>query len=115
MSKCIRTKWGEVWEVESETETHFYVDDIFDYEIEKKDIIKQANTIEELCDGFFLKIYGNDFSRDAIGSRDTFKQFKEAYSFYKNHEKCDGFGFIETDKGLIYVAKLNDKGELELI
>ena len=35
---------------------------------------------------------------------------------YQNRDKAkDVFGAIWTDKGLIFVAKMNDKGELELI
>ena len=33
----------------------------------------------------------------------------------KHLEKFEIYGAIWTDKGLIYVAKMNDKGELELL
>ena len=73
---------------------------------------KQADTIEELCDEFVV-IYNES------------KKFKKPFtSFYsdtigvlKEHDlsECEIYGAIWTDKGLIYVAKMNDKGELELL
>ena len=73
---------------------------------------KKADTIEELCDEFVV-IYNES------------KKFKKPFtSFYsdiigvlKEHDlsECKIYGAIWTDKGLIYVAKMNDKGELELL
>ena len=73
-----------------------------------KKVIKQADTIEELCDGFIFKdTYANDLhlldKKDGISILGA--------SLFKDTLR----GFIETDKGLIYVAKMNEKGELELI
>ena len=69
-----------------------------------KDIIKQADTIEELCDRFIVVEHGLDdpFSVD----------FETTKTFIS---KAKVYGAIWTDKGLIYVAKMNDKGELELL
>lgn len=78
----------------------------------KEHIIKQADTIEELCDEFvvvsvsFLKPY--KITRKWV---ETLKQAQK----YKPSDKCIVYGAIWTDKGLIYVAKMNDKGELELL
>ena len=77
--------------------------------IYENQIIAQADTIEELCDEFVLVnktkeiidhrlVYDIDFSKD---------------KFVLN--KYEVFGAIWTDKGLIYVAKMNEKGELVLI
>lgn len=74
-----------------------------DMEVSNEYIIKEADTIEELCD-------------EIIGVDKTCYQFLRAFPY-----KCAGFwsggvyGAIWTDKGLIYVAKMNDEGELELI
>ena len=64
-------------------------------------IVKQADTIEKLCDEFvFEETYPSGLKRHiitedvAVGTQ---------------------FGAIWTDKGLIYVAKMNDNGELELL
>jgi len=68
--------------------------------------IREADTIEELCDEF-------------VGVDKTCEnghQLLRAIPY-----KCANFwnggvyGAIWTDKGLIYVAKINEKGELELI
>lgn len=77
--------------------------------IEEKDILKQADTIKELCDEFVVK--------------DSFDKY--CLEIDANYEalKCNGwfngdyliYGAIWTDKGLIYVAKMNENGELELI
>ena len=70
--------------------------------------IKQADTIEELCDEFVC-IGNGDF--DLSGDKDIYgdltEQMVDRYKII--------YGAIWTDKGLIYVAKMNDKGELELI
>ena len=68
----------------------------------KKDYIeKQADTIEELCDEF-IGIVGN-MHRQLTGTN---------IRSWNDHTV---YGAIWTDKGLIYVAKMNDKGELELL
>ena len=76
-----------------------------------KDIIAQADTIEELIEGIV-----------AIRKSDNFKllytntYIEEAIKYYKGKLKdFNVFGAIWTDKGLIYVAKINNKGELELL
>ena len=64
-------------------------------------IIKQADTIEELCDEFvFEETYPSGLKRHII-----------------TEDVCVGtqFGAIWTDKGLIYVAKMNEEGVLCLI
>ena len=69
---------------------------------------QRADTIEELCDEFVVvtslekrhilsKVGENNTKRFALQLGD------------------DVFGAIWTDKGLIYVAKMNEKGELELL
>ena len=65
------------------------------------EVISQSESIEELCDEFvFEETYPSGLKRHiitedvAVGTQ---------------------FGAIWTDKGLIYVAKMNDNGELELL
>ena len=74
----------------------------------KEEILKQADTIEELCDEF-IGIYKDEEEIDD----------KEISYFLENLSRENYFkeiyGAIWTDKGLIYVAKMNDKGELELL
>ena len=72
---------------------------------------KQADTIEELCDEFVIKPgFSEPFLHD--DNKQSFKQVKQraielgCFKIY---------GAIWTDKGLIYVAKINEKGELRLL
>jgi len=81
-------------------------------EIEPDDlgkVIKQADTIEELCDWFFLEganCYPINYKKFS-----TAKRAKERMQIEQNL-----YGVIHVKgKGLIYVAKMNDKGVLELI
>ena len=71
-----------------------------------KDILKYSETLEELCDEFvYCK---NDFY-------EMYRQLD--YTHYdKEYIKNGGTikGAIWTDKGLIYVAKMNENGELKL-
>lgn len=83
-------------------------------------ILKQANTIEELCDEFV--IIRRDDNTFALA-----KYYPDDKTFYvKTADEevslsgCLMYGYeiygaIWTDKGLIYVAKMNEKGELELL
>jgi len=101
---------------------------------------KQANTIEELCDGFIGIPDKEWFEKNRVASKCICyfqKPFELEYGIWekdfanlklknqngweytaiewlnKHHHFI--FGYIEMDKGLIYVAKMNDKGELELL
>ena len=65
------------------------------------EIIKQADTIKELCDEFVMISDGKhklDIGCHSYGDK-----------------KIQIYGAIWTNKGLIYVAKMNEKGELELL
>ena len=79
-------------------------DKIFE-KVEDKDI---ADTIEELCE-CFVGIYKDE---EEINDKEI-AYFLENLS-RENYFK-EIYGAIWTDKGLIYVAKMNDKGELELL
>ena len=75
--------------------------------IQKNDIIKQADTIEELCD---WKVYRpNGKIKYLVDELASLGQCF-AITDYKNW-----YGALDTDKGLIYVAKMNEKGKLELL
>lgn len=73
--------------------------------------IKQAGTIEELCDEFVWVSIDDEYcNRKAnLYGLKTSKMQVNCPQI-----KCI-YGAIWTDKGLIYVAKMNDKGELELL
>ena len=64
---------------------------------------KQANTIEELCDEFVCA-YLDGFCQIV--------SFPSEIDVMLGHSV---YGAIWTNKGLIYVTKMNNKGELELL
>lgn len=69
-------------------------------------VISQADAIEELCDEFVLFRDGKPYAI-LRNEDDNATKLKETWKDYR--------GAIWTDKGLIYVAKMNDKGEWELL
>lgn len=144
MKKYIRTQDGRIVDVgafiENEKTSKYYKDHIF-HEIENRDdecflhwtatgtednpdggqrsvrcdfeayvtspFVEQADTIEELCDEFV--IYETKFgprSRYICPHIDIVEEYRKEYTI---------FGANWTDKGLIYVAKMNEKGEFELL
>lgn len=70
------------------------------------DDCKQADNLAELCDEF-VYCYRNDMP--ILVNEEQIKQIILVGRIQ------DVRGAIWTDKGLIYVAKMNEKGELELI
>lgn len=76
--------------------------------------IKQAKTIEELCDEF---VYEYNDELPLIRYRETGKPtLSVLYENMKHSNHITNiYGAIWTAKGLIYVAKINGKGELELL
>jgi hypothetical protein len=89
LMKYIRTKYGIISSLKT---------------VRTSDIVRKADTIEELCDEF-------------ICDKFVHNNLKELLEFGELGKFIGGtiYGAIWTDKGLIYVAKMNDKGELELL
>lgn len=99
----------------------------FDVVIDEETLLKRykvADTIEELCDVFVEEtpIYKRD---DVVGidyliwlfnkERNCFENGFDEYSHRSFiDDKYNFYGAIWTNEGLIYVAKLNKKGEFEL-
>jgi hypothetical protein len=110
----IRTKDGRIIELPKEPTLMKYENVILDlnavrkgkvgYEIINALIDKQADTIEELCDEF-------------VCDKFVHNNLKELLEFGELGRYVGGiiYGAIWTDKGLIYVAKMNEKGVLELL
>lgn len=87
------------------------------YHCAKCNIIKQADTIEELCDEFVL-----DHSLFGDSCKCLYHSFEKAKNGIKKRSdnahhlsNFNIYGAIWTELGLKYVAKMNDKGELELL
>lgn len=75
------------------------------------EIVKESDNLKELFDEFIA--HNHKASPDV---KDVFSIKEELYyalDYMKNGYSI--YGAIWTDKGLIYVAKLNDKGEFELL
>ena len=128
--KYIRTKDGKI--IGFDTWKELLVDNNKWLFLEKDDytcciagsyIIKQADTIDKLCDEFVIDNWLE------IGKPILCKYHKDKNVLYYIDEhgfnclyapdllkaKCEIKGAIWTDKGLIYVAKMNKEGELELL
>jgi hypothetical protein len=77
----------------------------------EREIIKEADTIKDLCDMFVVEYQTK--------KKNIFGSFNKAYEEYIECPIDMGgfnlYGAVWTDKGLIYVAKLNRKGEWELL
>lgn len=114
--KYIRTKDG-IYESEKVSCDDKYV---YKYEVrpiwcvnqDQEEIISQADTIEELCDEFVL-VAPYRFRKPKTAT-ELDKDFDEMRYFYTDKDDTI-YGAIWTDKGLIYVAKMNAEGELELL
>lgn len=92
--KYIRTKDGNIYDTLNCVGKYYVVD--------------QADTIEELCDEFVIIDEDNE---------PNIKQGRDIHHCRRiwSINNCLIYGAVWTDKGLIYVAKMNEKGDLELI
>lgn len=115
--KYIRTKDGEILDTTcldkyNWLNTRFIIQEnqLIVFDLYHQDYIKnhgevhsQAETIEELCDLFIV-----------WNTKNIWCFWKSCHSLpIEDIDKV--YGAIWTDKGLIYVAKMNEKGELELL
>ena len=104
----IRTK-NRIYQVESETcnKQGYYIDRYEEDVILKKQVIKQSENIEELCDRFVVMDKETKEVMDIV----YFLEYAKLWSYCKYNI----YGAIWTEWGLKYVVKLDDKGKLELI
>ena len=80
--------------------------------VAKKDVLKQADTIEELCDEFVRYVAAENYHNIMRNyDIDNLSCIKERLQ--KTNDNF--YGAIWTDKGLIYVAKMNKEGRFELL
>ena len=111
--KYIRTKDG-IYEI---NKLIYAFNDNEEYLI--KDIVKEADTIEEVCDAFVWEKYPwaevIEVFPDNPWDKTTPKERNLKYARERAKAGKTIYGAIWTDKGLIYVAKMNEKGELELL
>lgn len=89
--------------------------------IRMSNIIKQADTIEKVCD-MFVVVYNNGrknlFAADDMANEEqtTFEFVKEMHirMCKENPDYETVYAAIWTSKGLIYVAEMNNEGNLKL-
>ena len=108
----IRTKDG-VYEVK-EKSTGFYIvlfEKVLTRTILNEDVIKESEDLTELCDEFVIDWLPTNH-KDIFGID---KYSKEVIESCIGNNKTNVYGAIWTSKGLIYVAKMNENGDLELI
>lgn len=113
--KYVRTKDGRIYEVAHgikryghENSVLVFIDGFLVDVYEMGIIERQAEAIEDLCDEFVG--VDNDNVRNA--------QFMKPFDYYMrslNPKDVSLYGAIWTDKGLIYVSKINEEGRWELL
>ncbi len=79
--------------------------------IRKDQVLKQSEKLEELCDMTIVV----DYERPDIVFELEWGIDKELLRKCEDVEGVYVYGAIWTSKGLIYVAKMNENGELALI
>ena len=111
--KYIRTKDG-IYKVECETyhKKGYYIDRYEEDVILKDQVIKQSENLEELCDEFvgYFECFNRSYYFIYKNGYDELKSDVQTFS-----PNCSAYGAIWTSKGLIFVARMNYKGDLELI
>ena len=127
--KYIRTKDNRIYKLSNGVdfkktkETYVWCFDKrfgFNFKVDTKNILEQADTIEELCD---YVVSMNELCDVPIveelphemGNDRHFISNVKFQTLQGQHGEWWVKLAIATDEGLIYVAKMNDKGELELL
>jgi hypothetical protein len=93
-------------------------------------ILRESDDIKELFDGYYLDIDNHPFDRTQIYNQDELDRAFDEKISWQNYSDRKGleyeiklYGFIKTDKGFVfvakintkYVAKINEKGDPELL
>lgn len=120
--KNIRTKDG-VYEVDAYDNAGTCIVGGFDNRktFYKDEYLKMTDTIEELCDEVVVEMRFTETGYIAhlnknISELTSFVEYlKECIEATKQDEILNVYGAIWTDKGLIYVAKMNEDEKLVLI
>ena len=82
--------------------------------IGRNEILKQADTIPELCDRVVVKNFDEEEPR--VCKLNNYNWEEIANLLFNKWKVAEWVKFaIWTDKGLIYKAKMNKQGEIELL
>lgn len=84
------------------------------WRVDDLQIIKESDNLEELFDGF---VYHCHWTLDHREEHKVYKTLKDLYAnnYIVKSKYFIIYGAIWTDRGLIYVAKINMKGNWELL
>ena len=95
-------------------ETYMYDNNGRGVEIRGSQILNQSENLEELCDEFVIEYADGS---NIISIHDNTKEFLKEHKYeLKSGYIKNVYGAVWVDgKGLIYVAKMDENGELELI
>ena len=106
----IRTKDGRIIDTEKKYEPLQWAEQASDYAL----TIAKSENLEELCDEFVIEY--RDGSK-IISIYDNTKEFLKEHKYeLKSGYIKNVYGAVWVDgKGLIYVAKMDENGDLELI
>ncbi len=112
---CFKEWYGETLYFRDKNQTH-YLNGI--------EFVTQSDTIEELCDEAVAVYPDGTHDNCSVMHIVDNNGFCEAVygclsvsidDLKKDYECWEVYGAVWTNKGLIYVAKMNSKGDLELI
>lgn len=84
----------------------------------KGEVIKQADTIEELCDEFYIDYGKSRFPYSTYRQHERYAGYGDLMRYLReiHFAGYDGvYGYIWVGNELKLVAKMNDKGEFELL
>ena len=120
-TKYILTARGKVKKLDLDNDTHrtyyyHYKDNPFlaDYEQEDR-IIDESDNLEDLLDEIVIDCKSNINKKPFIHILPPKVYVTKDRIDYVLTQDFEVYGAIWTHQGLIYVAKLNDKGELEIL
>lgn len=110
--KYIRTKDGKIYDMNNLLELTISQEPYRTADgwlIYKNQIIKESDNIKKLCDEFVMKTHLSYYTNSHL------KDLLIEYDKFYIKDDIEIYGAIWTDKGLIYVAKMNESGVLELL
>ena len=107
--------WGDIYEAIGEEELYWVVKTDKDVKlIPKCNVTNQSDMIEELCDKFVLRGIGL-IHLNKEHTKYHFEGSDERLDITDTELKLGIYGAIWAEKGLIYVAKMNDKKKFKLL
>ena len=117
--RYVRTKDGNIYEIIEDRQDGVWLvvkehkPNNYNFKLSLMRVLKQADIIEELCDVFIVKGTDIDANENCYLTLEYCPKLSQII-LHPRHS-IEIYGAIWTDKGLIYVAKMNEKGELELL